>query len=79
MELTYSNVVINPTIAPQEFAFQAPPNAAVEDSTDLIVKGLNQAIQVSAMQKRAQANQQDGPIIDEPIRIPDATKTEPTP
>ena len=78
IELTYSNVQLNPTIRPEEFAFQAPPNAMVEDNTEVILKGLDQAIQVQAMQKRAQAAQQEGPVLDQSIEIP-KPPTEPTP
>ena len=53
IELTYSNVQLNPIIRPEEFAFQAPPNATVEDNTEVILKGLDQAVQYQDMQKRA--------------------------
>ena len=50
----------------------------VDDNTEVILKGLDQAIQVQAMQKRAQAAQQDGPVLDQQIEIP-KPPTEPTP
>lgn len=78
VELTYSNVQLNPTIRPEEFAFQAPSNAAVEDNTEMILKGLDQAIQLQAMQKRDQAIQQEGPVLDQSIEIP-KPPTDPTP
>ena len=34
IELVYSNVQLNPKLKPEEFAFQAPPNANVEDTTE---------------------------------------------
>jgi outer membrane lipoprotein-sorting protein len=76
----YLNVQINPTppIRPEEFAFQAPPNAQVDDSTEAIIKGLDQAIQMQAMQKRAEAARQDGPVLDQAIDIP-KPPSEPTP
>ena len=55
IELIYTNVQLNPDIRAEEFAFQAPPNAQVEDTTETILKGLDQAIQIQAMQKRAEA------------------------
>ena len=65
-------------VRPEEFAFQAPPNAIVEDNTEIIVKGLNQAIEVQAMQKRAEAARQEGPVLDQPIDIP-KPPADPTP
>jgi outer membrane lipoprotein-sorting protein len=77
--LVYSNVLLNPNIRPDEFAFQPPPNANVEDTTETIIKGLDQAIQFQAMQKRSEAARQEGPILDTPIEIPKAPAAEPTP
>jgi outer membrane lipoprotein-sorting protein len=70
IRLVYSNVLLNPTIRPVEFAFQPPPNATVEDNTELLIKGLDQAIQVQVMKKRAEAARQEGPVLDQPIDIP---------
>lgn len=77
---TYSNVQINPTppIRPEEFAFQAPPNAQVDDSTEAIIKMLDQSIQIQAMQKRDAAARQDGPVLEQSIDIPKPA-AEPTP
>jgi outer membrane lipoprotein-sorting protein len=70
IELVYSNVKINARIRPEEFAFQAPPNANVEDTTETILKGLDQAIQFQAMQKRTEAARQESPLLDQGIEIP---------
>ena len=78
IELVYSNVQLNPKLKPEEFAFQAGPNANVEDTTEIILKGLDQAIQYQAMQKRTEAARQEGPLLDQSIEIPKPT-TEPTP
>jgi hypothetical protein len=78
IELVYSNVQINPKLKPEEFAFQAGPNANVEDTTEMILKGLDQAIQYQAMQKRTEAAREQGPLLDQPIDIPKPT-AEPTP
>ena len=78
IKLVYSNVQLNATVRPEEFAFQAPPNATVEDNTEIIIKGLDQAIQVQAMQKRAEAASQEGPVLDQPIDIP-KPPADPTP
>jgi outer membrane lipoprotein-sorting protein len=78
IELTYSDVQFNPTIPAAKFAFEAPPGAKVDDNTELIIQTLDKAIQFQAMQKRAQADKQDGPILDQPIEIP-KPPTDPTP
>jgi outer membrane lipoprotein-sorting protein len=78
IQLVYSNVQINAPIRPEEFAFQAPPNATVEDNTENIIKGLDQAIQIQTMQKRAEAARQEGPVLDHSIDIP-KPPTDPTP
>jgi outer membrane lipoprotein-sorting protein len=70
VELVYSNVQINPRIRPEEFAFQAPPNANVEDTTEMILKGLDQAILQQSMQKRTEAAQKEGPLLDQGFEIP---------
>ena len=70
IRLTYTNVQLDPAIRPEEFAFQAPPGANVEDNTENTLKILDQAIQVQAMQKRAEAAKQDGPILDQAIDDP---------
>jgi len=70
IRLTYPNVQLDPTIKPEEFAFQAPPGASVEDNTETTLKILLQAIQMQAMQKRAEADKQSGPVLDQPIEIP---------
>ena len=78
IRLAYSNVVFNATILPQEFAFQPPPNASFEDNTEMLVKGLDQAIQVQQMKKKAEAARQEGPVLDQPIDIP-KPPADPTP
>ena len=78
IKLVYSNVRFNGTIRPEEFAFQEPPNATVEDNTETVLKGLNQAIEIRAMQKRAEAARQEGPVLDQPIDIP-KLPADPTP
>jgi outer membrane lipoprotein-sorting protein len=79
VELIYTNVQINPDIRAEEFAFQAPPNAQVEDTTETIIKGLDQAIQIQAMQKRTEAARTDVPVLEQTIDIPTRPPTEPTP
>lgn len=78
LTLVYSGVKLNPEIKGDEFVFRAPPNVTVEDNTEVTVKGLDQLIQKQLMQKRAEAAQQEGPVLDQPIEIP-KTPTDPTP
>jgi outer membrane lipoprotein-sorting protein len=78
IELTYSDVQINPTIPASKFAWEAPPGSNVEDTTEMIIQTLDKAIQIQAMQKRAQAAQRDGPMLDQSIEIP-KPPTDPTP
>jgi len=78
IKLVYSNVQLNVAVRPEEFAFQAPPNATVEDNTELIIRGLDQAIQVQSMQKRAEAARQEGPVLEQSIDIP-KPPADPTP
>jgi outer membrane lipoprotein-sorting protein len=73
--LVYSNVRLNPTIRVEEFAFQAPPTAQVDDSTELMVRGLDQAIQMQADRKKADATRKEGPLLDQPIDIPPPPST----
>ena len=70
---TYSDVKLNATIRLDEFAFQAPPTASVDDNTEAIVKGLDQAISRSrAQQKKSEAAKKDGAVLDQPIDVPAA-------
>lgn len=78
IRLTYSNVLLEPVIRPEEFAFQAPPGANVEDTTETTRKILDQAVQFQAAQKRAEATKQDGPVLDQSIEIP-KVPADPTP
>jgi len=68
--LFYSNVKLNANIRVDEFAFQAPANVNVDDNTDLIIKGLDQAIATEAARKKNEAAQKNGPVLDTPIDIP---------
>ncbi|WP_337173750.1 hypothetical protein [Paludisphaera sp.] len=55
LSLVYSNVQFAPAFTDADFAFQAPPNAEVEDNTEVILGGLNRAIEQMALQKRMEA------------------------
>ena len=70
IRLTYSEVKLNAKIRLDEFAFQAPPAAVVDDSTEAIVKGLDQAISMETQRKKSEAAKKEGPVLDQPIDIP---------
>lgn len=83
--IKYRNVQLNPQLPPETFAFQAPPGAQVDDSTQELVRQLQAAAQVSAAQKK-QAAQQGAAGIDAPTGLaapglpaPGAPGTAPTP
>jgi outer membrane lipoprotein-sorting protein len=70
IELLYEKVKLNPDLKLEDFVFQAPPGARVEDNTVGIVGMLDQAIQVSAAKKKAEAAKVDGPILNQSIEFP---------
>ncbi len=78
IELDYTNVKLNPTIKVEEFAFTAPPQAQVEDNTEAIVKGLDQALEREAARKKSEAAKKDGAVLDQSIDVP-TPKTPATP
>ncbi|MFO0908681.1 MAG: hypothetical protein U0794_10025 [Isosphaeraceae bacterium] len=70
IELTYSNVKLNPDLKLEEFVFQAPPGAQVQDATTGLVGMLDQAIQLKAAQKKLEAAKAEGPTLPQSIEIP---------
>ncbi|WP_165245085.1 LolA family protein [Paludisphaera soli] len=70
--LVYSNVQFDPALSDAEFAFQAPPNVQPEDNTEIILKSLDQAIEFQAMQKRTEAANAAGSVLQQPIEVPAA-------
>lgn len=70
IELVYSNVKLNPELRADDFVFQAPQGAKVEDGTQGIVGMLDQTIQLRAAQKKAEAAKGDDPLLKESIDIP---------
>jgi outer membrane lipoprotein-sorting protein len=70
IELVYSDVKLNVAIKTEEFAFQPPPSAPVDDSTEAYVKLLDQAIQVEIQRKKNEAAKTEGPVIDQTIDVP---------
>jgi outer membrane lipoprotein-sorting protein len=74
--LVYSDVKLNPTIEEKDFAFTAPADARVDDSTEIILNGLEQRLQMLAAQKKAEAAKASESVLPESIEIPKAA-TEP--
>jgi outer membrane lipoprotein-sorting protein len=72
VELTYTNVKLNAELNVEEFAFQPPPGARVDDSTQAIVQMLDQAILQSAAKRKAEAAKADDPLLKQSIDIPKA-------
>jgi outer membrane lipoprotein-sorting protein len=68
--LVYSDVKLNPTLNIDEFVFQAPPAASVDDGTEMIVKFLDSQIAMQAQQKKAETTKKEGPVLDQPLDIP---------
>ena len=71
MVLTYSNLLLNPDLKQDDFAFQAPPGARVEDSTQQILSGLDQQILGRAAQRKNEAAKGENPaLLNESIPVP---------
>jgi len=68
--LVYSDVKLNGTINVGQFAFQAPANATVDDSTEALIKGLDRELEREAQKKKAEAARKEGAVIDQPINLP---------
>lgn len=71
IEYSYSNVQLNPSIKADEFAFQPPANAQVEDRTQQLLGMLDQRIQLVAAQKKAEAAKSEDPLLKESIKLPE--------
>jgi outer membrane lipoprotein-sorting protein len=80
IKLVYKDVKLNTKLRLEEFAFQAPPTANVDDSTEMLIKGLDQAIQMEIQRKKNEAAKKEGPTLDEPpIGVPLAPAEKPAP
>ncbi|GAC1449513.1 MAG: hypothetical protein NVSMB9_33400 [Isosphaeraceae bacterium] len=73
MEMTYSNVLLNPDLKTDEFAFQAPPGVRTEDGTQALLGMLDQAIQMRSTQKKAEAAKGEDSLLKQPIEVPRET------
>ncbi len=74
IEMVYLNVKLNPTLKVEEFAFEPPPDARVDDNTEAVLSQLEQAIQLQAAQKKEAAKKSEGdePVLSEGIKPPPA-------
>ncbi len=68
--LEYSDVKLNVAIQLNEFVFQAPPAASVEDNTEMMVRALDNAIRMQTDRKKADVTKKDGAILEQEINIP---------
>lgn len=78
--LEYRNVKLNPSLSTDEFVFQPPPSAKVEDQTQSLVAALDNYIATRARQKKDEAAKSEDPLLKESIQVPrpgDATPTLP--
>ncbi|HMB02578.1 MAG TPA: hypothetical protein VKP69_02425 [Isosphaeraceae bacterium] len=71
IELTYSNVQLNPDLKPDDFAFTAPPEARPDDHTDAILNGLEQAVQMRVARKWSEAAKGES-TLPQSIEVPKA-------
>jgi len=55
LTLEFTNVKLNVAILVEEFAFQAPSTAQIDDNTEVIVRMLDQGIAMQAQRKKAEA------------------------
>ncbi len=61
IKLSYVDVKFNGVIKPEEFFFQAPANAIVDDNTEAIIKGLDRALEVERKRRRTRPPARKGP------------------
>jgi outer membrane lipoprotein-sorting protein len=73
IKLSYLEVKLNVPIKAEEFSFQAPSNAIVDDNTEAILKGLDRALEIEAQKKKTEAARKEGALLDEPIDVPPST------
>jgi outer membrane lipoprotein-sorting protein len=79
IKLIYKDVKLNAKLRLEEFAFQAPPTANVDDNTEMIIKGLDQAIQMEIQRKKNESAKKDEPALDLPTGVPGAPAETPAP
>jgi RNA polymerase sigma factor (sigma-70 family) len=70
LTLEYTNVKLNAAIPVDEFAFQAPSTAQVDDNTEVIVRMLDLGITMQARRNKAEAAKKEGRVLEQPIEIP---------
>jgi outer membrane lipoprotein-sorting protein len=82
VELTYTNVTLDPTLRGDEFDFTPPDNLRPDDITESLLSGLEQMIQAKIAQKKAESARAE-PLLNQSISVPKAKSpseaTSPTP
>jgi outer membrane lipoprotein-sorting protein len=76
--LTYSDVRLNATISTDEFQAPTAAGAAADDRTELIMKGLDQALSAEVERKRREAARDEEPLQAQPIEIEIPPTAEPS-
>jgi hypothetical protein len=71
VELSYTNVKLNPSLMLKEFAFTPPPGAAVEDSTEGVVSMLTREIEREASKQKS--GESGNTLLNTPIDVPKST------
>jgi outer membrane lipoprotein-sorting protein len=82
VDLTYTNVTLDPTLRGDEFDFTPPDNLRPDDITESLLNGLEQMIQAKIAQKKAESARAE-PLLNQSISVPKAKSpseaTSPTP
>ncbi len=73
IEINYTNVLLNTDLRAAEFDWQPPSDVKFEDGTPAILSTLDQAIQLRAAKKKAEAAKSEDPLLKSPIEVPRAS------
>lgn len=68
VEIAYTNVNLKASLNLNEFIFQAPPGAAIEDSTEGLMSMLDQHIRAEA--SKQQSGESSEKLLEEPLQVP---------
>jgi RNA polymerase sigma factor (sigma-70 family) len=70
LTLEYTDVKLNAAITVDEFAFQAPSTAHIDDNTEVVVRMLDHEIAMQAGSKKVEAAKRKGRVAEQPVEIP---------
>jgi hypothetical protein len=79
IKIIYKDVKLNTNLRLEEFAFQAPPTANVDDNTETITKQLDQAIQMEIQRKKNESAKKEEAGLDQPTGAPTVPAETPKP